>query len=141
MEDLTLHDDFFEPPPAPSVGSGSSVPAAYASGTETRFLVVEPRTVTYTKEGKVRKPRNDSIARVHNTIVRAKGDAARQWNRQIITTEEAKHNPRALLFIAANTLDPMDGNRDDQIHVWAEEYYKHQSQTKWVRNGDSQPRG
>jgi hypothetical protein len=64
VEDLTVDDVFFEPPPGPSVWAGSSMPAADATGTETRFLAVNPRTVNYTKEGKVTKPRNDSIARV-----------------------------------------------------------------------------
>jgi len=131
-EDLTS-DDAFAPLPGASGGADK----------EARFLVVDPilHKVSYTKDGKVTRPRVESVVRLHNALIHAHPAEAQKWRRTPLTKQLAKHDDTALLFVAAHTMvENSDKERwSAQIHAWAEEYYKHEAQKAWLRGGASEP--
>ena len=135
VEDLT-GEAGFPPPPGPSTM------ASGGGNTEARFLVVDPALhgVTYTKEGKVKKPRIEIIVNTHNALIQALPAKAKEWGRtSSITKQIAKHDYNALLFIAAHTMDTKDVHFNAQLHAWVEEYYKHAQQKQWLLNGACDP--
>ena len=135
VEDLTGDDGFFPPP-------GPSTTPSGGGNTETRFLVVDPVVdkVTYTKDGKVKKPRVEIVVNAHNALFQAFPAKAKEWGRtSSINKESAKHDCDALLFIAAQTMDTGDPHFNAQLHAWIEEYYKHTQQKQWLQNGACEP--
>jgi len=134
VEDLTVDDAF--PPP-----HGSSTMASGGADKEARFLVVDSivHKVSYTKEGKVTKPRVEAIVRSHNALILAHPSEAEKWGRTKLTKQNAKHDTNAMLFIAAHTMKETHVHFNAQIHAWVEEHYKHMAQINWLRNGASEP--
>ena len=134
VEDLTGDDGFFPPP-------GPSTTPSGGGNTETRFLVVDPVVdkVTYTKDGKVKKPRVEVVVRLHNALIDADPREAARWKRQKINKKEAQHDYKALLFIAAHSMKTTHAHFDARIHAWVEEFYKHEAQKDWLRDGAFKP--
>jgi len=135
VEDLTGEGGF--PPP-----SGPSTMAGGGADKEARFCVVDPVVdkVTYTKDGKVKKPRVEIVVNAHNALFQAFPAKAKEWGRtSSVNKESAKHDCDALLFIAAQTMDTGDPHFNAQIHAWVEEYYKHTRQKQWLQNAVCEP--
>ena len=98
-EDLT-GDDAFAPPSGPSTMAGGG------ADKEARFLVVDPilHKVSYTKDGKVTRPRVESVVRLHNALIHAHPAEAQKWRRTPLNKQLSKHDDTALLFVAAHTM-------------------------------------
>ena len=80
--------------------------------------------VSYTKDGKVTRPRVETVVRMHNALIIAHPAEAKKWRRTALTKPLAKRDDKALLFIAAHTMVETSNKErwSAQIHAWVEEY-------------------